>query len=170
LPRRGVSIDFRRRTALYRLFNSEGRLLYVGIAFNPRARWLGHSSTKSWWEQVDRREVEWHETRSAALGAEAEVIVNERPLYNIAGAEELPPPVPPKQRKVRPATPDAADKELTAAGGRWHQSKAALKEADAELRTLLIEGRRQGIPVNRLAELSGFTREWVAKIAPAPKS
>lgn len=166
MPRRYTSIDYSRRTALYRLFDAEGRLLYVGIAYNPRARWLGHSSTKPWWKQVARREVEWHETRSAALGAEAEAIVNERPLYNIAGAGELPPPIPRKQRKARTSAPDAADKELTAAGRQWHRSKAALKEADAELRALLVEGRRQGIPLVRLAELSGFTREWVAKVAP----
>jgi hypothetical protein len=170
LPRRGVSIDFRRRTALYRLFDSEGRLLYVGIAFDPQARWLGHSSTKSWWNEVERREVEWHDTRSHALAVESNVILNEAPLYNIAGAEEPPPPVPPKMRKTRSAHSDQADRELSAAGKRWHRSKAALKEADAELRAVLAEGRRQGIPLARLAELTGFTREWVAKIAPAVKS
>ena len=170
MPRRGVSIDFRRRTALYRLFDIEGRLLYVGIAFDPQTRWHGHSSTKSWWNEVDRREVEWHDTRSRALGAEAEAILNEAPLYNIAGTEEPPPLVPLKPRKTRSAHSEQANRELSAAGKRWHRSKAALMEADAELRAVLVEGRHQGIPLARLAELSGFTRERVAKIAPAPKS
>lgn len=170
IRRPSKSIDYTRRTALYRLFDAEGRLLYVGIAFNPADRWRGHSSTKFWWHEVSRREVEWRETRGDALRAEAEAILVERPLYNVAGTEEPPPAAPPKPKPVRSVNSDQADRELTAAGKRWHKSKAALKEADAELRALLVEGRRQGIPVSRLAKLSGFTREWVAKIAPAVKS
>ncbi|MDX2527998.1 GIY-YIG nuclease family protein [Streptomyces europaeiscabiei] len=170
MPRRGISIDFRRRTALYRLFDAQGRLLYVGIAFNPRARWRGHCSTKSWWQHVDRREVEWHDSRSEALTAEAAAIVEERPLYNIAGSEEAWAPVPPKLRKARPAAPDRADKELTTAGRRWHRSKAAFQKADSELRALVREGRQRGIPVGRLVELSGFTRAQVNRIAPQADS
>lgn len=75
------SIDYTRRTALYRLFDAEGRLLYVGIAFNPRSRWAGHSS-KSWWKDVAEKRVEWHATRHEALAAERLAIVDELPLYN----------------------------------------------------------------------------------------
>jgi hypothetical protein len=164
------SINYSRRTALYRLFDTEGRLLYVGITFNPRNRWAGHSQSKSWWKQVVRRDIEWHETRYAAEAAEAAAILAECPLYNIAGAEEPPPPVAPKQRRVRPAGHDAADRELTAAGARWHRSKAALKEADAELNALIMKGRRQGLGLSALARLSGFSRDRITKIAPLPKS
>jgi DNA-directed RNA polymerase specialized sigma24 family protein len=164
------SIDYSRRTALYRLFDTEGRLLYVGIAFDPADRWRGHASTKSWWHEVARREVEWRDTRSAALRAEAEAILTERPLYNVAGTEEPPPFIPSKPKRIRPVGSDQANEELEAAGKRWHKSKAALREADAELRALLIEGRRQGLTLSRLAKLSGFSRDRVAKITPAVKS
>lgn len=76
------SIDFSRRTALYRLFDTEGRLLYVGIAFNPDSRWAGHSASKSWWTDVAEKRIEWHETRSAAVAAERAAIAAELPLYN----------------------------------------------------------------------------------------
>lgn len=76
------SIDFSRRTALYRLFDTEGRLLYVGIAFNPDSRWAGHSASKSWWTDVAEKRVEWHETRSEAVAAERAAIATELPLYN----------------------------------------------------------------------------------------
>lgn len=168
MPRFGVSIDYSRRTALYRLFDSEGRLLYVGITFNPRNRWAGHSATKSWWKQVVRREVEWHETRRAAESAEATAILAERPLYNVAGAEEPPLPTAPKVRRVRPAVLDETDRELVAAAAERRKSKAVLDEADAELRALLVEGRAMGIGPSQLARWSGFTREWVSKIAPDP--
>jgi hypothetical protein len=42
--------------------------------------------------------------------------------------------------------------------------------ADVELRELLQEGRAAGKGPSHMAKLTGFTREWVAKIAPAPKS
>lgn len=168
MSRYGVSIDYSRRTALYRLFDSEGRLLYVGITFNPRNRWAGHSATKSWWKQVVRREIEWHETRYAAEAAERAAILAERPLYNIAGAEEPPPSMAPKTRRIRSAVLDEDDRELMAAAAQRRKSKAALQEADAELRSLIIKGRALGIGPSQLARWSGFTREWVAKIAPDP--
>lgn len=76
------SIDFSRRTALYRLFDTEGRLLYIGIAFNPDNRWAGHGASKSWWVDVAEKRIEWHETRSAAVAAERAAIASELPLYN----------------------------------------------------------------------------------------
>lgn len=76
------SIDFNRRTALYRLFDTEGRLLYVGIAFNPDNRWAGHAASKSWWKDVAEKRIEWHETRTEAAAAERVAITAEMPLYN----------------------------------------------------------------------------------------
>lgn len=169
MPRRGVSIDYMRRTALYRLFDGEGRLLYVGITFNPRDRWNGHSGTKSWWKDVMRREVEWYETRSEAEGAEYAAIRSELPLYNIAGADVEPTRAPAKAKRVQHADCDKACQELTEASERWHHSKAALREADDELRTLLRQARAQGVGPSDMARWSGMTREWVAKIAPDPK-
>jgi hypothetical protein len=54
--------------------------------------------------------------------------------------------------------------------GMRHQAKEELLAADEELRELVAEGRAQGLGPSHLARLTGFTREWVAKIAPAPKS
>lgn len=85
-------IDFSRRTALYRLFDAQGVLLYVGIAFDPEARWKDHVR-KPWWPLVATKTVEWHETRLLALDAEADIVVSERPLYNVLGVDQ-PMPVP----------------------------------------------------------------------------
>lgn len=76
-------IDFSRRAALYRLFDSEGRLLYVGVAFNPETRWKDHAKDKPWWNDVKRKAVVWCTTRTDALADEAEAIRTERPLYNV---------------------------------------------------------------------------------------
>jgi predicted GIY-YIG superfamily endonuclease len=82
------SIDYRRRTALYRLFDSEGRLLYVGIAFDPRSRLSDHARQKEWWPTVADRTIEWHATRTEAAAAEVTAIRSEKPLYNVRDTEE----------------------------------------------------------------------------------
>lgn len=76
-------IDMSRRTALYRLFDAEERLLYVGVAFDPAERWKEHAKSKPWWCDVARKAVEWRESRTDALVAEADAIRTERPLYNV---------------------------------------------------------------------------------------
>ncbi|GAA2803283.1 DUF6907 domain-containing protein [Streptomyces showdoensis] len=75
------------RTALYRLYDAEDRLLYIGITKNLEQRWTGHkySATSSkWWPSVSRKVIEWHPTLEAADAAETAAIVQERPAYNRA--------------------------------------------------------------------------------------
>lgn len=69
------------RTALYRLYDADGRLLYVGIAQDPEKRWSQHSRTKraTWWPLVARKTVEWFPNREAADAAETIAINNEKP-------------------------------------------------------------------------------------------
>jgi predicted GIY-YIG superfamily endonuclease len=71
------------RTALYRLYDEDDDLLYVGITRNPERRWAQHAAEKSWWSRVIRRDVEWFETRPAALAAEEAAIALGRPAHNI---------------------------------------------------------------------------------------
>lgn len=72
-------------TLLYRLFDTDDHLLYIGITCNPPQRWERHRSTKSWWKRVVRKEMTAYPDRSAALTAEAEAIRTERPVHNIHG-------------------------------------------------------------------------------------
>jgi len=98
-------IDFNRRTALYRLFDADDRLLYVGIAFNPEARWNEHRG-KAWWPSVVRKSVEWHPTRLVALEAEARAIEAESPRHNRLGVDlPLPPVRLPTRRTPVPDIP-----------------------------------------------------------------
>ncbi|MDR3083918.1 MAG: GIY-YIG nuclease family protein [Streptomyces sp.] len=73
------------RTALYRLYSKAGELLYIGISHKPDVRWGQHSEEKEWWPAVDRRDVEWHETRASAERAELTAIAAEKPLHNKVG-------------------------------------------------------------------------------------
>jgi predicted GIY-YIG superfamily endonuclease len=68
-------------TAVYRLYDAAGALLYVGVANRPEERWGTHRN-KHWWPLVTRAEIERHPTRDAALRCEAQVIRDETPLHN----------------------------------------------------------------------------------------
>ena len=64
---------------------------------------------------------------------------------------------------------DALDMEIQAAAKKRARAEKAFNDADTELRQLLVKGRAAGKGPSAMAKLTGFTREWVAKIAPDPK-
>lgn len=76
------------RTALYRLYDANDRLLYVGITAHPDRRWIEHALDKrgSWWSDVHRKSVQWMESRAEAEEAERLAIKTETPLKNVRHA------------------------------------------------------------------------------------
>ena len=69
-------------TALYRLYDGENALLYVGIALAPAARMAKHAETQPWWPEVAGRTMTWYSTRMDAAVAEVAAIKAEKPRYN----------------------------------------------------------------------------------------
>jgi hypothetical protein len=69
-------------TAVYRLFDAAGRLLYVGIGYDYLKRWKAHAKAKDWWPDVVRRDVIWYDNRLDAAYDEARAITNEEPIHN----------------------------------------------------------------------------------------
>lgn len=155
------------RTALYRLYGTDDQLLYVGITNMPQVRWAAHCM-KPWWSQVVRKQIDWFGSRQEAAEAEVRAIRAESPAHNRmhAVSRNGEPSVAP----IEIADSGDFDAALKAAADEWRRAKAGVQEADAELRALLIEGRAVGKGPSHMAKLTGFTREWVAKIAPEPKS
>jgi transcriptional regulator with XRE-family HTH domain/predicted GIY-YIG superfamily endonuclease len=72
------------RTALYRFFDAEDVLLYIGITDNTARRWNAHKGDKSWWPDVARKAVEWYDNQQDAADVEWRAIRAEQPLHNIA--------------------------------------------------------------------------------------
>lgn len=70
-------------TALYRAFDSDGRLLYIGIATDWGHRWSRHRQRSAFYAQVASLAIEWHPTREAAALAERAAVEGEEPLHNI---------------------------------------------------------------------------------------
>jgi hypothetical protein len=71
-----------RPAAVYRLYDADGALLYIGSAYDPAHRSLDHRGTE-WWPRVARRKDEWHPGRSEAYIAETAAIWRERPEANV---------------------------------------------------------------------------------------
>lgn len=87
-------------TTLYRAYNSDGVLLYVGIARNWGRRWGQHSERSSFFVATTRLELEQFPTREAALEAERVAIQTEHPIHNVKH-NSAPEPL---RRKRPPAT------------------------------------------------------------------
>ena len=74
-------------TCLYRHFDRDGRLLYIGISLNAISRLAGHRDTAHWFYEIARVDIEQYASRREAEAAERKAIYEEKPLHNIAGAE-----------------------------------------------------------------------------------
>ena len=71
-------------TSLYRHFDADAVLLYVGISLSAVGRLSDHRHTSAWFPQIARVTVEQFPDRASAYEAETAAINNENPLFNIA--------------------------------------------------------------------------------------
>lgn len=77
--------DSRRPHDLYRFYDADDRLLYIGISLNAAQRASQHKAEKPWWNEVARMDVEHlgAVTRQDAEATEREAIRTEMPTHNI---------------------------------------------------------------------------------------
>lgn len=75
---------------LYRFYDDDDTLLYVGLTINPGKRMERHKSDKEWWTEVARIEMEQHLDLEALQTAERIAIQTEKPVHNIRHAETAP--------------------------------------------------------------------------------
>ena len=71
---------------LYRHFDKDGALLYVGVSLSTVIRLAQHKGRSEWFKQIARVEITNWATREASLRAERRAIRLEKPLYNITHA------------------------------------------------------------------------------------
>lgn len=69
-------------TSVYRYYDENGVLLYVGITSRGIARNSEHNTSKDWWKYVTAQEVEHYTTRRGAMARERELITSRRPPFN----------------------------------------------------------------------------------------
>ena len=68
---------------LYRYYDIDKNLLYIGISVNAFIRFSQHKSNQLWASEIAIIEIEKYETRGKVLKAEKEAIKKEKPKYNI---------------------------------------------------------------------------------------
>lgn len=85
-----------KKTDLYRHFDADGELLYVGISLSAIGRLSQHKSTAHWADKIASVTVESFSTREQAVEAERIAIETEQPLHNkiFNGSRAAPPAVP----------------------------------------------------------------------------
>lgn len=134
-------------TFVYRLFNADRQLLYVGVTCekNLNVRMSQHRRARPWWDSVDpmRTTIDKYPDRRSAEWAEREAIVFERPTHNRA------------DRAIRGATVNAA-LDVTGYAGEYHDRACALlrrahasgiRIPAAESRKVLSRARAAGNPI-----------------------
>jgi predicted GIY-YIG superfamily endonuclease len=74
---------WRGRVTVYRCYDAETRLLYVGRSEDLPTRIKDHRRSSAWWPQVVRTVIKVFGNRLTASSAELAAIRNERPLHNV---------------------------------------------------------------------------------------
>lgn len=124
---RTPSRDEERRAAVYRLYDADDSLLYVGSAYDPAERAKAHERT-DWWPLVARREDEWHDSREAAYDAELRAIAKGAPAHNVVGTP----------RHTGPA--ERGRIQRGGADARWRVAVAAIRRGESEEQARLAGG------------------------------
>ena len=70
---------------VYRLYDAEGDLLYIGCTVSPRQRRHGHMQSSPWFKDVDTFRLTIYPNRPHAMRVEREAIYTEDPRYNVHG-------------------------------------------------------------------------------------
>jgi len=70
---------------LYRHFDNDKNLLYVGISLSVATRLMQHRQNSGWFDRISLVTVEKFPSREEALKAEVEAIKSENPRFNIQG-------------------------------------------------------------------------------------
>lgn len=70
-------------SAIYRQYDKNGRLLYVGFSDHVFARIAGHSRSP-WSQKIARIEITRFDDRDEAIKAERIAISEERPIHNLS--------------------------------------------------------------------------------------
>ena len=74
---------------VYRFFDEDSVLLYVGFTTDLGTRITAHGRQKAWWPEVRSVQVERYNSRPDGLRAERVAILREQPVHNQARYETL---------------------------------------------------------------------------------
>ena len=82
-------LDSAQSASVYRQWDKDGRLLYVGMANDPLQRNLSHMRGVRHKYEIASITFEWFATREEASAAESKAISEENPAYNKRKRDEV---------------------------------------------------------------------------------
>lgn len=138
---------------LYRFFDADGVLLYIGKTVNPSARFKEHCSVKSWWQEVSHIRLEHQQSLGELNEAERIAIQTEHPKYN----------------RINNSAAISAAKivSLNSAGKNLADVRAARDEAFKKAKLEAITASEAGVTEVAIARTLGVDRmtirKWVGK-------
>lgn len=159
-----------RPTAVYRFFDDDEHLLYVGITFNLGGRFRAHERSSEWWPHQRSVRIVWRDTRAEALAEESAAIRTEKPIFNVAGTRT--PLARVRPDRIDPETRRAIAGEVRAEVARARMPKREIREA-LGLSTQSLWQRMKGeIPFRdeemyELADLLGISVTCFYRAVPA---
>lgn len=119
-----------RQTGVYVGYLEDGTPGYIGIGYDPEARWVRHQA-KAWSRHISGWETEaWYDRRVDAKAAESQLIDHFRPPFNVAENEGHHHPIAElaltgaaPRRPRRPRRPSRQEQlaEAIRTGRRWHR-------------------------------------------------
>lgn len=117
-------------TAVYRFFDVNSDLLYVGTTNSISVRWNDHSAAKAWYADVHHMTVVWYQDTPTAEAVERHAIATEIPRYNVM---HNPNPRKPERRVRRRRGPLSTPEAVKARAAYRRSLKAGQPLSDREL-------------------------------------
>lgn len=143
-----------RRGVIYRLYDSDGRLLYIGRTIRPPSqRMREHGDVQPWWDQVATGTMEFVPLGEVEA-VERRAILAENPLHNL---ERHPVKKERRAEFVWGPLPDELWERLYRAGRRY--ARTATPRSQATLAALVYEGFMAGGSPMSVAEAASLGRD-----------
>lgn len=150
------------RTAVYRFYDCNDTLIYVGITNNPVKRWALHAYEKPWWKDVALREVEWFPTREEAEAVESQLISTYRPKWNVDGGEPA---------RGKPGLTSGhlqkgwePDEHILSLVARYDEEQRNLAQARDDLEAEIGRVMREGVSATRISKFLPFSTPMIQAI------
>lgn len=163
-------------TYVYRCWDREGQLLYVGIAADVGKRRAQHAQDKYWWPDVTRVTTMAFATRFEAMWAEWAVITTCNPVYNRvvapplmpAPATDAPPPVRPNASKPVPSPTDVLPEDQLGPRERVREIVAMHSDAGIGPRAVYQQLQAEGYVTVEQTVISWMRADALAGILAQP--